>query len=96
MPEEIAVIAILAIIMGTITVIAVTRSVVGYLRDKNSVSQDGVGTGELRQLMLEAVEEATAPLYERIDVLEERLQKRQLPQAPPERQLPEGDEAPPR
>lgn len=96
MPEEIAIIAILSIIMGTITVIAVTRSVIGYLRDKNSVSQDSVGTSELRQLMLEAVEQATAPLYQRIDALEAQLHQPRLPEASSEHQRPEAREAEPR
>lgn len=87
MPEEIMIIAIVAIVMGT--VVSLTKQILDYMRERRQGSLptgEGVRTSDLRQLMVEAVEEANAPLQERIERLETRFDVVEVPRLPaPER-----------
>ncbi len=83
MPEEVAVIAIVAIVFGS--VITIVKSVLAYRKDvrqgsrgeiasKSSVSEGAsLTTSELEGMMRRAVADATAPLADRIDLLESRM-----------------------
>lgn len=83
MPFEIFIIAIVAISVGAGAVITIVKSVLGYL-DRREERQlggktGGVTTSELRRLMQEAAEAATAPLHDRLDALEQRIDAGGLP-----------------
>lgn len=74
MPEELVVIALLSIMCGTGVIIAISKMIVGYLRDKNVGAPDGASLTEsqLRRLVQEAVEDAVAPLLAQLEAQEER------------------------
>jgi len=75
MPEEIFIIALTAIVFGTLTFASVVKSIFRYLGTKSQAQQTGAGltASELRTLIQEAVVEATEPLAERVGDLEEHL-----------------------
>ncbi|RMH67460.1 MAG: hypothetical protein D6685_03495, partial [Bacteroidetes bacterium] len=93
MPFEVFIIAIVAISVGAGAVITIVKSVLGYL-DRREERRLGVGraggvtTSELKGLLREAVEEATAPLVERLEALERQRPAAGLPGHDPHR-LPE-------
>jgi hypothetical protein len=89
MPEEVMVIAMTAIICGTLMLTMIIRAAIGYQRSKHEKTAAGgssLTTSELQRLMRAAVEEGTQPLLERIDELEAQLQAA----ARQPRLLPEG------
>lgn len=83
MPEEIMVIAIVAIFSGM--VISLTKMVLGYrektrgLGKSESAGSSSVTTSELERMMHRAVRKATDPLVDRIEELEDRLELPSLP-----------------
>ena len=94
MPEEIFIIVVVAIVAGTVTSLA--RIFVKARRDESGGSAQGssLTSSELRQLLLEAVEEGTQPLAARVERLEEQLAERPALPSPPEahRTLPGASE----
>lgn len=79
MPEEIMVIAIIAIIFGTITVMSIVKTVMRYKYGEqkkasqlDTTTSQSMTTSELKAMLRETVTEATQPLVERIEMLEER------------------------
>lgn len=76
MPEEILIIVIFSILSGT--VVSLVRMILGYRERTRGVVQPGpaklpsssITTSELERLMRSAVEDATAPLADRIARLE--------------------------
>ena len=77
------IIAVVAVVMGT--ALSLTKLILGYLRERRQEglpSGEGVRTSELRQLMVEAVAAANAPLRERIERLEARFDGAPLPLVP--------------
>lgn len=78
MPEEIAIIIVVAILSGTL--LGIVHAWFGYLRSKQNASGAGssLGSGELKRLITEAVETALHPVLDRIEVLEEKDQQRRL------------------
>ncbi len=102
MPEEIVAIIIIAIVAGTIT--GVIKQILQYKRDTKlqqggvANAQGGVTTSELKGLLREAVEEATAPLVDEVERLREqmaRLERPALPEAEMTRLLDADDVEPP-
>jgi hypothetical protein len=95
MPFEIFVIIIVAISAGTLS--GIVKQVVSYKQQKDLQSgvtgeQGGVTTSELRQLMQDAVEDATEPLLDRMARLENRLEDTgHLPPADASLLLEEGE-----
>ena len=92
MPEEILAITIVAIVFGSI--VTIVKSVLGYRErtrfgvtpraGSRSHSSGGASltTSELEDMMRRAVADATAPLAERMDVLESHVASaRRLPEA---------------
>lgn len=78
MPHEIFVIALASIIAGTLMIASIVGSIFKFLREKEkhrkeSSASSSLTTGELQRLMQAAVENAIAPLHDRIDALERRL-----------------------
>ncbi|MEM1126284.1 MAG: hypothetical protein AAGI71_06500 [Bacteroidota bacterium] len=74
MPEEIMIIAVVAIVFGSIT--SIVKAILGHLksgRETQQLSEAGVSTRDLRNLLVDAVEEATLPLHDRIARLERQL-----------------------
>lgn len=76
MPEEVAIIAVMAILSGTF--VSVVRMVLGYRERVRGVeskspaktTSGSITTSELERMMRSAVQDATAPLAERIARLE--------------------------
>ena len=94
MEEELVVIAVFAIIFSSVTVISIARSISKAIQAKSRRGDEGGGSltkGELQRLLREAVEEATLPLYTKIDGLERKLDRVSLP--PAERPAPSQLEA---
>lgn len=92
MQEEIFFIVMTAIIAGTVMVSSIVRSIFKFLSSKNQPVSSAAGgslkASELEAMLRNAVEEATAPLVNKIDVLEQRLDARadrllDAPSAPP-------------
>lgn len=80
MPGEIFVIVIVAILAGTFS--SVAKMVIGYLRERNGAAAAGnnsLTTSELKQIVASSVAEATAPLEDRFEKLERRLEYRLPP-----------------
>jgi hypothetical protein len=99
MPEEVAIIAVVAIVMGTLS--GIIKSVLKYNQQKwqarnqsmAALQDNSLTTSELNRMIGQAVEAATVPLLDKIEVLERRLDR--LPTAAPERPLlEESAEAP--
>ena len=78
MPEEIMVIAVVAIFSGM--VISLTKMVLAHREKTHGVSKSvssgssSVTTSELERMMHRAVRKATDPLTDRIEELEDRLE----------------------
>lgn len=85
MPDEIFFIVITAIIFGTMMIASIFKSVFKYAVAAKAPPQkadSSLTTSELHGLIRDAVTEATAPLHERIDAVEQRLERpQQLPPA---------------
>lgn len=87
MPEEVAIIAVVAIVMGTLS--GIVKSVLKYNQQKwqartqamASATDNSLTASELRQMIDQSVSQATLPLLERIEVLEDRLDRAALPAA---------------
>lgn len=69
-------------------------------QEARQASASSVGTGELKAMMREAVEEAIGPLAERIETLEDAVRRAETPRLPPaqpdeflEEISPRGEEA---
>ncbi len=83
MPEEIMVIAVVAIFSGM--VISLTKMVLGYrektrgLGKSETSTASSVTTSEVERMMHRAVRKATDPLTDRIEELEDRLTLGALP-----------------
>lgn len=75
MPEELALISIVAIIAGAITIMSIARAIVKTV-GKRSAADSSLTTSQLQALMQAAVEEATRPLLAKIERLEDRLDAR--------------------
>ncbi len=90
MPEEIAVIIVFSIIAGTL--LAIIKAVLNYKSSQQQAMPGRGGSaltaGELRDLMREAVEEANAPLVERLDAVEAGLDALAQPRLAPAREAP--------
>ncbi len=106
MPEEVLAITIIAILSGS--VITIVKSVLGYRERtrfgvtsrrgaRDQVSEGAsVTTSELEDMMRRAVSDATAPLADRLEVLESRVASaRRLPDAGLLEDPPESPEAAP-
>lgn len=91
MPEEIAVIAVVAILSGT--VLGIVKQALQYARDKrqlghaSSAQGSSLTTSELHTMLREAVEDAVQPLERKIDRLERQLDARGELGRPPEKPL---------
>ena len=72
MPEEVAVVVVIAIIFGTISSIVKYTAKMKY-SNRTSGAESGVTTSELRALLREAVDEATLPLRAEIEELRDEL-----------------------
>ena len=74
MPEEIAIIAVVAIIGGTLS--AIVKHVLEYLksREPRSVERSSMTTSELQALLRSSVMEATEPLAARLEKLEQKVE----------------------
>ncbi|MFQ5569276.1 MAG: hypothetical protein ACE5G0_06350 [Rhodothermales bacterium] len=75
MPEELVVITVFALLAGTVTIITVVKSILRYLSSKHQpvTPSSSMTSSELREIIRSAVEDATHPLAERVDRLEQRL-----------------------
>lgn len=99
MPEEVAIIAVVAIVMGTLS--GIIKSVLKYNQQKwqartqslAAMPDNSLTTSELNRIIGQAVEDATVPLLDRIEVLEGRL-NRLSPAIPEHPLLEEGAETP--
>ncbi len=83
MPIAIAVIALVAIIFGTMMIASIAKAFFGFLSSRNQPAQapEGLLESELHALISDAVAEATQPLVERIAALEQQATVEQLPPA---------------
>jgi hypothetical protein len=83
MPEELMVIAVTAILTAGVVVLSVAGMITRSIREKHR-ARSGAGPSltqsELRHLLREAVEDGTQPLYAKIQDLEQKLERAQLPQ----------------
>ena len=86
MPEEIAVIVIVAIACGTAS--SIIRSIFSYLKAREQQPAgrgSSLTTSELEAMLRQVVEEAVQPLGDRVARIEDRLAAPGLlPEAPPE------------
>ncbi len=78
MQEEVVVIVMTAIIAGTLMVATFMRGIFKYLTSRHQpvvreAGGESLTAGELERLLREAVEDAVAPLVDKIERLEERL-----------------------
>lgn len=76
MPEEIFVIAIVAIISGSIVITSVTKMIVNTIRGKQKPAQlpeSSMTTSQLQKMLTKAITEAQAPLHAQIEELERRI-----------------------
>ena len=80
MPEEIALIIVVSILAGCTTAITIVRTVIKY-KMGGVKKEDGssLKTSELQTMLRAAVEEATQPLSDKIDRLEQRLKEGDAP-----------------
>ena len=83
MPIAIAVIALVAIIFGTMMIATIFKAFFSYLSSRHQPDSppESLTTSELHALIQDAVEEATQPLVERLEALEERAAATSLPPA---------------
>lgn len=75
-PEAIMIMVIVAILAGSFMIASIFKSIFRYAQSrhqKETVPGSSLTTGELERLVRKAVEDATEPLHDRIDRLEERL-----------------------
>lgn len=88
MPEEIFILSVLAILCGSTLILGIVLVLFAYNRAKLKAHQEagdaGMTASELRDLIQQAVEEATRPLMQRIDALQAAQEKHE-PLALPER-----------
>ncbi|GAB5519533.1 MAG: hypothetical protein RhofKO_17840 [Rhodothermales bacterium] len=81
MPEEVAVIALVAIISGTLMVLAIARMISKTIAAKNEQKYGSQSTGssltqgELEKMLGRVVANAQEPLVERLDMIEMMLLK---------------------
>ncbi|NNE71704.1 MAG: hypothetical protein HKN29_15270 [Rhodothermales bacterium] len=85
MPEEVFVIVVVAIVMGTITsmtkmILAYRERTRGFAPQQESAGSSSVTTSELERMMHRAARKATDPLLDRIEELEDRLDTPALPE----------------
>lgn len=76
MPEEVFVISLLAIVSGTFLTIFAITSVRKYLESRHAskaVSSSSLTTSELTGLMSRAVQDAVAPINDRLAALESSI-----------------------
>ena len=83
MPIAIAMIALVAIVFGTIMIATIAKAFFTYLSSRHQADSppESLTTSELQALIQDAVEEATQPLVERLEALEERASAAPLPPA---------------
>lgn len=80
MPEEIAAIIIVSIIATFGAVIAVTKIIVNHLdRRRGTPATSSLTQGELRELIVSAVAEATAPIEDELSRLQGQLDPPETP-----------------
>lgn len=96
MPEEVAIIAVMAILSGS--VLSIVRMVLGYRERTRGVvsgpakqAAGSITTSELERMMRTAVQDATAPLAERIARLEKGAPTPALPEAHPAEAISDRD-----
>ncbi len=83
MPEEILIIIVMSLVSGSI--LALWGMTLNYRKAKfqsKSSGDSSLTTGELDRLIRKAVEEATAPLTEKIEEMAGLLQDPERPEAP--------------
>ena len=83
MPFAIVLIALVAIIFGTVMIATIAKAFFTFLSTKGTPTQapKSLTTSELHTLIQDAVAEATGPLAERVAALEERTATEALPPA---------------
>jgi hypothetical protein len=93
MQDEIFFIVITAIIACTIIVTTIVKSIFGIAKQKADLRSTSSGssltTSELERMLRQVVGEATDPLYERMEALEERLNAPMLEARRPDIELPD-------
>lgn len=88
MPEEIAAIIIVSIIATFGAIIAVTKIIINHLdRRRGAPASSSLTQGELRELIVSAVADATAPIEEELSRLQKQID---APAAPARLQQPHG------
>lgn len=83
MTFSILLIALVAIIFGTMMITTIARGFFKFMtsKDQPAHAPESLTTSELHEMIYDAVAEATQPLTERIDALEQRAAMDQLPPA---------------
>lgn len=81
MPEEIFILSVVAILAGSVVVLAVVWAILSFFRSRSkpAVSGDSLTASELQELVRAAAAEAVLPLERKVEALEERLERRALP-----------------
>jgi hypothetical protein len=82
MPEEIFIIITLAIIAGSVS--GVLKQIFDYLKNRAASQSSGASltSSELERLLQRTVEKAVAPLVDRMEAIESRLDQATDPQLP--------------
>lgn len=101
MSEEIFFIIVLSIIVFTIVVLTVLRTIYTLIRrkqDEKATPGSSLTSSELERMLRAAVTEAVAPILDKVDALEQRLEERasepRLLNAPPSIYEPEEEATP--
>ncbi len=88
MPVELAIVIVMAMVIGVGGVVALTKIIVNAAeRRRSAAAGPSLTSGELSRLIANAVEEATQPLQEKVDRLQRRLEPSE-----PQRLLAAGDD----
>lgn len=74
MEREIFVIVLTAMIVGTLMITTIAKSIIGAVKKKAAAeASPSLTTSELERMLRDVVGEATAPLHARMEALEARL-----------------------